>query len=76
MAEPPAVKESADEKDQPEAKEPSLETQLTASRLQVEDFLKMHTAYDLLPESGKVVVIDIGLSISSAFQALAENGLT
>ncbi|KAA6402884.1 MAG: putative 5'-AMP-activated protein kinase subunit gamma-2 [Streblomastix strix] len=43
--------------------------------LGVEDFLKTHTAYDLLPESGKVIVLDVGLAIASAFQAFAENSV-
>ncbi|KAH7826774.1 putative CBS domain-containing protein [Monocercomonoides exilis] len=53
-----------------------MDEQILEEKLPIDDFLKMHTAYDLLPESGKVVVIDVGLSISSAFQALAENGIT
>lgn len=40
------------------------------------DFLKVHTAYDLLPESGKVVVVDVGLTVNNAFQALQENAIT
>jgi hypothetical protein len=43
--------------------------------LAVEDFLRTHTAYDLLPESGKLVVIDVGVTISSALQSFLENGL-
>jgi hypothetical protein len=41
----------------------------------VEDFLKTHTAYDLLPESGKLVVIDVGVTISSALQSFLENNI-
>ncbi|KAJ4455414.1 putative 5'-AMP-activated protein kinase subunit gamma-2 [Paratrimastix pyriformis] len=47
-----------------------------AESLPIADFLKVHTAYDLLPDSGKVVVVDVGLTISSAFLALQENGIT
>lgn len=49
---------------------------LEKEKLAIKDFLRVHTAYDLLPESGKVVVIDVGLSVSSAFQALVENGVS
>jgi hypothetical protein len=44
--------------------------------LPVQDFLKSHTAYELLPESGKVIVLDVKLTVSDAFKALAENGIT
>ena len=67
MAQPQAQTET-------EAK-PSVEDALQSDMSVVEQFMKSHTAYELLPESGKVVVIDVGLSISSAFQALAENGI-
>lgn len=58
-----------------EKPKPSLEEILKSDREQIKDFLRTHTAYELLPDSGKVVVIDVGLSISSAFQALVENGM-
>ena len=53
----------------------SFEEMIREEKASVEKLLKARTAYELLPESGKVVVIDVGVSISSAFQALAENGL-
>ncbi len=39
---------------------------------QVSDFLHGHTAYELIPESGKVVVIDVDLPVRQAFHALHE----
>ncbi|KAK2958469.1 putative 5'-AMP-activated protein kinase subunit gamma-1 [Blattamonas nauphoetae] len=42
----------------------------------ISSFLKVHTAYDLLPDSGKVVVVDASLSLGAGFQALVENGIS
>jgi len=33
------------------------------------------TSFDLVPESGKLVVLDVGLTVQTAFQALRENGI-
>lgn len=33
------------------------------------------TSFDLVPESGKLVVLDVALSVQCAFQALRENGI-
>ena len=33
------------------------------------------TAFDLVPESGKLVVLDVELSVQTAFKALRENGI-
>ena len=38
----------------------------------VSDFLHNHTAYELIPESGKVVVLDVDLPMRQAFHALNE----
>ena len=38
----------------------------------IHDFLHTHKAFELIPESGKVVVLDIDLSIRQAFHALHE----
>ena len=35
-------------------------------------FLTTHTCYELIPESGKVVILDVGLPIRQAFHALHE----
>lgn len=37
--------------------------------------MSAHTAYELIPESGKVVVLDIDLPIRQALHALHEQGL-
>eukprot|EP00241_Pyramimonas_parkeae_P000875 CAMPEP_0114259890 /NCGR_PEP_ID=MMETSP0058-20121206/20148_1 /TAXON_ID=36894 /ORGANISM="Pyramimonas parkeae, CCMP726" /LENGTH=572 /DNA_ID=CAMNT_0001374995 /DNA_START=233 /DNA_END=1951 /DNA_ORIENTATION=- len=47
--------------------------QLSRSRLS--EFLHRHTAYELIPESGKVVVLDTALPVQQAFHALYEQGL-
>ncbi|KAM9973173.1 hypothetical protein ACTFIR_012548 [Dictyostelium discoideum] len=39
------------------------------------NFLKGHTCYDVIPISGKVVVLDTKLAVKSAFYALEENGI-
>ena len=42
----------------------------------IRDFFKDHTAFELVPESGKVVVVDVGLTITQAFLILQQNGIT
>ena len=42
----------------------------------IRDFFKEHTAFELVPESGKVVVVDVGLTITQAFLILQQNGIT
>ena len=37
--------------------------------------LQKVTSFDLVPESGKLVVLDVALSVQVAFQALRENGI-
>ncbi|KAF2072304.1 hypothetical protein CYY_006382 [Polysphondylium violaceum] len=39
------------------------------------NFLKGHACYDVIPISGKVVVLDTRLVVKSAFYALEENGI-
>lgn len=39
------------------------------------EFLAHHTAYELIPESGKVVVLDMDLPLRQAFHALHEQGI-
>ncbi len=36
------------------------------------EFLRGHSCYELIPESGKVVLLDMGLPIRQAFHALHE----
>ena len=42
------------------------------TRNKVRVFLNTHTCYELIPESGKVVILDVGLPIRQAFHALHE----
>jgi hypothetical protein len=44
------------------------------TRRRVRDFLLAHTAYELVPESGKVVLLDMDLPMRQAFHALHEQG--
>jgi len=37
------------------------------------DFLKAHTCYEMIPASGKMVVLDVELPVKVAFRALIEN---
>ena len=45
------------------------------TRKRVRDFLSNHTCYELIPESGKVVLLDIDLPVRQAFHALHEQGV-
>ncbi|XP_057439383.1 sucrose nonfermenting 4-like protein [Lotus japonicus] len=53
-----------------------LGSDLEVSRHRISIFLSTHTAYDLLPESGKVVALDINLPVKQAFHALHEQGVS
>jgi len=46
------------------------------TRNKVRIFLTTHTCYELIPESGKVVILDVGLPIRQAFHALHEQVTT
>ena len=46
-----------------------------ASRARVLEFLQRHTAYELIPESNKVVVLDTKLPVRQAFHACYEQGI-
>jgi 5'-AMP-activated protein kinase, regulatory gamma subunit len=37
-------------------------------------FLRQHTCYELLPISGKIIVLDTSLLVKKAFYALQQNG--
>jgi hypothetical protein len=54
----------------PPAAPPPLSQDLTKKK--VSDFLHGHTAYELIPESGKVVLLDVDLPVRQAFHALHE----
>lgn len=46
-----------------------------ASRARISEFLQRHTAYELLPESSKVVVLDTTLPVRQAFHVMYEQGI-
>ncbi|RVX22071.1 Sucrose nonfermenting 4-like protein [Vitis vinifera] len=48
------------------------ETDLEVSRHRVSLFLSTHTVYELLPESGKVITLDVDLPVKQAFHILYE----
>ncbi|XP_068340617.1 sucrose nonfermenting 4-like protein [Pyrus communis] len=48
---------------------------LDISRHRISIFLSRHTAYELLPESGKVIALDNSLPVKQAFHILHEQGL-
>ncbi|XP_010528891.1 PREDICTED: sucrose nonfermenting 4-like protein isoform X2 [Tarenaya hassleriana] len=45
------------------------------SRHRISEFLSKHTAYELLPESGKVIALDVNLPVKQAFHILYEQGI-
>ncbi|KAG2395135.1 Sucrose nonfermenting 4-like protein [Vigna angularis] len=49
---------------------------LVLSRQRISVFLSTHTAYDLLPESGKIIALDINLPVKQAFHVLYEQGVS
>ncbi|XP_011014797.1 PREDICTED: sucrose nonfermenting 4-like protein isoform X2 [Populus euphratica] len=52
---------------------PSIsEADLQVSRHRISVFLTTHTAYELLPQSGKVVALDVDLPVKQAFHILFE----
>ncbi|CAJ1960850.1 unnamed protein product [Sphenostylis stenocarpa] len=53
-----------------------LVSDLEVSRHRITVFLSTHTAYDLLPESGKIIALDINLPVKQAFHVLYEQGIS
>ncbi|KAK6913792.1 CBS domain, partial [Dillenia turbinata] len=51
------------------------EADFQVSRYRVSEFLSNHTAYELLPDSGKVIALDIDLPVKQAFHILYEQGI-
>ncbi|XP_014501910.1 sucrose nonfermenting 4-like protein [Vigna radiata var. radiata] len=51
------------------------EADVQISRQRISAFLSSHTAYELLPESGKVVALDVDLPVKQAFHILHEQGI-
>lgn len=45
------------------------------TRRKIKEFLAHHSAYELIPESGKIVLLDVDLPLRQAFHALHEQGL-
>ena len=48
---------------------------MTFTKQQVLEFLASHTVYELIPDSGKLVVLDTKLPVRQAFHALYEQGI-
>ncbi|KAK9265920.1 hypothetical protein L1049_012599 [Liquidambar formosana] len=51
------------------------EADLEVSRHRISIFLSTHNAYELLPESGKVIAVDVNLPVKQAFHILYEQGI-
>ncbi|WJX23662.1 AMP-activated serine/threonine-protein kinase regulatory subunit, variant 2 [Trifolium repens] len=51
------------------------DTDVQISRQRISAFLSKHTAYELLPESGKVVALDVDVPVKQAFHILHEQGI-
>ncbi|XP_077240733.1 sucrose nonfermenting 4-like protein [Tasmannia lanceolata] len=51
------------------------EADIDVSRHRISGFLSTHTAYELLPESGKVIALDVNLPVKQAFHILYEQGI-
>ncbi|KAL6909349.1 hypothetical protein ACP4OV_001630 [Aristida adscensionis] len=48
------------------------EASIQISRCRVSEYLNLHTGYDLLPDSGKVIALDINLPVKQSFHILHE----
>ncbi|XP_057476323.1 sucrose nonfermenting 4-like protein isoform X1 [Actinidia eriantha] len=51
------------------------EADLEVSRHRIGVFLSTHMAYELLPESGKVIALDVDLPVKQAFHIMHEQGI-
>ncbi|CAL4928495.1 unnamed protein product [Urochloa decumbens] len=51
------------------------EAAIQISRSRVIGYLSSHTGYDLLPDSGKVIALDINLPVKQSFHILHEQGI-
>ena len=54
----------------------ALETDRMITVKRIGDFFTTHTAYELIPESGKVIVLDADLTLKQAFHALYEQRIS
>lgn len=52
------------------------EFDMELSRRHVSKFLSTNTVYELLPESGKVIALDVNLPVQQAFHILYEQGIS
>ncbi|XP_010259698.1 PREDICTED: sucrose nonfermenting 4-like protein isoform X2 [Nelumbo nucifera] len=52
------------------------EADIEVSRQRISLFLSTHTAYELLPESGKVIALEVNLPVKQAFHILYEQGIS
>ncbi|KAL5701138.1 AMP-activated serine/threonine-protein kinase regulatory subunit [Ranunculus cassubicifolius] len=52
------------------------EADLEVSRHRISSYLSTHTAYELLPVSGKVLALDVDLPVKQAFHILYEQGVS
>ncbi|WOL03323.1 sucrose nonfermenting 4-like protein isoform X2 [Canna indica] len=52
------------------------EADIKLSRSRISIFLSSHTAYDLFPDSGKVIALDINLPVKQAFHVLYDEGIS
>lgn len=48
---------------------------LQLSQHRISTYLSTHTAYELLPQSGKVIALDVDLPVKQAFHILHEQGI-
>lgn len=53
----------------------AVDDRTTTSR-KIREFFLAHTAYELIPESGKVIVLDADLTLKQAFHALYEQSIS
>ncbi len=53
----------------------SQEEEILLERRKMSEFFENYNCYNLIPESGKIVVLDIALAVKSAFLALEENNI-
>ncbi|XP_042517570.1 sucrose nonfermenting 4-like protein isoform X2 [Macadamia integrifolia] len=51
------------------------ETDLEVSRHRISAFLSTHEAFELLPESGKIITLDVDVPVKQAFHILYEQGI-
>lgn len=58
-----------------EAAPRASESEIEISQQRISVFLSTHIAYELLPESGKVIALDINLPVKQAFHILYEQGI-